>query len=73
MYAIDTNIFTQSSHELIAYVQAKQAGIYAQPAKVTFDDGWFKEQEWYKREVWNKAQEILQYKTGGKNSSILTI
>lgn len=62
MYAIDTNIFTQSSHELIAYVQAMQAGSYTQPAKVTFDDGWFKEQEWYKREVWNKAQEILQYK-----------
>lgn len=68
MYTIDANIFHLSCHELIAYVRAKQAGKYSHPAQVTFNNGWFKEQEWYKREVWEKAQEILQYKSWKKDN-----
>lgn len=61
MYAIDANTFNLSSQKLLSYIQTEQAGKSAQPAKVTFDDGWFREHEWYKREVWTKAQVILQY------------
>lgn len=67
MYVIDINIFHLSCHELIAYVQTEQAGKIDHPDLVRFDRGWFKEQEWYKREVWEKAQEILQYQSWKKD------
>lgn len=62
MYTIDTNIFYQSSRDLIAYVQTEQAGKYAHPTQIAFDIGWFKEHEGYKSDVWEKAQAILDYK-----------
>ena len=68
MYTIDMNLFNLSCYELITYVKSAQMGKYAQPTKVTFESGWFQDQEGYKREVWDKAQNILQYKDWKKGS-----
>ena len=65
MYKINFDKFSHTQWELMGRVQTAQqtSGEYATPTKVTFNSGWFREQEWYKREVWEKAQGILQHDT----------
>lgn len=64
MFTIDRDKFHHAEWELIGRVISQQSKKEDNSqTKVTFRSGWFKDEEWYKRDVWNKAQRILQVGT----------
>ena len=64
MFTIDKDKFHHAVWELIGRVISEQSKNGTNdPTKVTFNSGWFKDEEWYKRDVWDEAQGILQVDT----------
>lgn len=61
MFTIDKDKFHHAEWGLIGRVISEQSRDYL--TKVTFNRGWFKDEEWYKRDVWDEAQGILQVDT----------
>ena len=61
VHRIDKEKFTHAQWEILGRVLEAQKG-----NKVAFANGWFKDQEGYKCNVWKTAQDILQYDTWRK-------
>ena len=69
MYRINSEQFNQTLLQFIGCVLTKQNNEhYRYSTKISFDSGFLRETEGYKRDVWGQAQNILQANSWSKSN-----
>ena len=69
MYRINSEQFSQTLLQFIGCVLTKQNNEhYRYSTKISFDSGFLRETEGYKRDVWGQAQNILQANSWSKSN-----
>ena len=63
MYQIDERIFTTRRSQFLDLVHQRQIERNLGTTEISFSSGFIRSQEWYKRNVYKKAQEILEIPT----------
>lgn len=64
MYKIDEKKFDDAMLRWMDCILNEQnCAAYGYSTEISFSSGWLRDQEFYKRSVWNEAQELLQHQT----------
>lgn len=68
MFSIDEEKFDDGVRKLCERIPSSQNNAKnGVPTKVHFNNGWLGEQEFYKHSIWERAQDILEFKTWSKD------
>ncbi len=62
-YSVDRELFDRSVKQLLHEIIRKQSEKDYGTTEISFSVGYMREQEWYKREIFDSAQEILDVKS----------